>query len=280
MTRKKHCRTGSKLELSCKVWRKVGFRDHLLINVAGTTEWTKFVKAIENVEIGRKNTQPVPMDFSAMGSQDQVSRKLFMVWSPRSHGKRVSEENRILATLPNKARAGQRHGQRRGHTRQRQKEKETWQGKGKNKNKKKGCPARQEKEERITRGHKTHKPVKITQSGRTRVGITLTTGMTQTGGQTIGAQICGSTLQGKQAARQLALSQPAQEQSDPTHGGFEVSQTCASVSKCLCSQFCNARLKRTPRPAVRREKEISSGLRNNETWLNLPSPSDPSIQTQ
>ena len=25
-------------------------RDHLLINIAGTTEWTKFVKEIENVE--------------------------------------------------------------------------------------------------------------------------------------------------------------------------------------------------------------------------------------
>ena len=29
---------------------KGGFRDHLLINTAGTTEWTKFVKEIENVE--------------------------------------------------------------------------------------------------------------------------------------------------------------------------------------------------------------------------------------
>ena len=39
------------------------FRDHLLINTAGTTEWTKFVKEMENVELARRNTQPVPMDF-------------------------------------------------------------------------------------------------------------------------------------------------------------------------------------------------------------------------
>ena len=49
----------------------MGFRDYLVINTAGTTEWTKFVKEIENVELARRNTQPVPMDVSAMGSQDQ-----------------------------------------------------------------------------------------------------------------------------------------------------------------------------------------------------------------
>ena len=53
------------------VWRQGGFRDHLLINTAGTTEWTKFVKEIGNVELARRNIQPVPMDLSAMGSQDQ-----------------------------------------------------------------------------------------------------------------------------------------------------------------------------------------------------------------
>ena len=44
------------------------FVDH---NTAGTTEWTKFAKEIENVELARRDTQPVPMDLSAMGSQDQ-----------------------------------------------------------------------------------------------------------------------------------------------------------------------------------------------------------------
>ena len=28
-----------------------GFRDHLLINTAGTTEWTKFLKEFENLEL-------------------------------------------------------------------------------------------------------------------------------------------------------------------------------------------------------------------------------------
>ena len=41
----------------------------MLINTAGPTDWTKFVKEIENVESAPRNTQPVPM--SAMGSQDQ-----------------------------------------------------------------------------------------------------------------------------------------------------------------------------------------------------------------
>ena len=48
-----------------------GFRDHLLINAAGTTEWSKLLKQIENVELTRRNRQPVPMDLSAMGSEDQ-----------------------------------------------------------------------------------------------------------------------------------------------------------------------------------------------------------------
>ena len=50
---------------------KGGFRHQLLINTAGTTEWTKFATQIENVELARENAQPVPMDLSAMGSQDQ-----------------------------------------------------------------------------------------------------------------------------------------------------------------------------------------------------------------
>ena len=48
-----------------------GFRDHLLTNIAGMTEWTNFTKEIESVELSRRNTQPVPMCLSAMGSQDQ-----------------------------------------------------------------------------------------------------------------------------------------------------------------------------------------------------------------
>ena len=37
---------------------KGGFRDHLLINSAGTTEWSTFAKEIENVELAERNTQP------------------------------------------------------------------------------------------------------------------------------------------------------------------------------------------------------------------------------
>ena len=48
---------------------------------------------------------------------------------------------------------------------------------------------------RGTKTNKKHKPVKLTQSGRTRVCITLTTGLTQTGRATR-AQICGLILHG------------------------------------------------------------------------------------
>ena len=60
-----------KIGIAIKGLEKGGFRHHLLINTAGSTERTKFVKEIEHVELARKNTQPVPMDLSAMGSQDQ-----------------------------------------------------------------------------------------------------------------------------------------------------------------------------------------------------------------
>ena len=65
----------------------------------------------------------------------------------------------------------------------------------------KGQTPRQERKERTTfmegtTKRNTHKTVKITQEGRTPVWITLTTGMTQTGAQTIGAQISGNTPHG------------------------------------------------------------------------------------
>ena len=56
---------------------KSGFRYHLLIKTAGTTEWTKLVKEIENVASARRSTQLVPMDFLALGSQDrQFQRRM------------------------------------------------------------------------------------------------------------------------------------------------------------------------------------------------------------
>ena len=39
-----------KIGVVIKGLEKGGFRDHLLINTAGTTVWTKFVKEIENVK--------------------------------------------------------------------------------------------------------------------------------------------------------------------------------------------------------------------------------------
>ena len=92
-------------------------------------------------------------------------------------------------------------------------------GKGKSKSKRKGLnnTARKERKDftkwRGTMTNQKHKPVKNTQGGRTRLGITLTTGLTQTAGRVTGAQIC------EQCARQLPPTQPAQEQSNSTHGG-------------------------------------------------------------
>ena len=78
-----------KIGVVIKGLERGGFRCHLLINTAGTTEWTKFVKDIENVELARRNTQPVRDG----QSRSKVSRKLFMVWNLRSHGERLSKEN-------------------------------------------------------------------------------------------------------------------------------------------------------------------------------------------
>ena len=62
------------------------------------------------------------------------------------------------------------------------------------------------------RGTKTNKKhenqPRIHKSGRARVGITLTTGLTQTGGRATGSQICGLILHGSK-----------RQDSNPTHGG-------------------------------------------------------------
>ena len=76
-----------------KSLEKVGFRYHLLIT-AGTTEWTKFAKEIESVELARRNTQLVPMDLSAMGSQDQKFQGNCSWCGTYGHMARVSKENR------------------------------------------------------------------------------------------------------------------------------------------------------------------------------------------
>ena len=71
-------------------------------------------------------------------------------------------------------------------------------GKGKGKGEQQGqkWKKRISRNEGGTKTSKKHKPVKNTQSGRTRVGITLTTGLMQTGGRATAAQICGMILHG------------------------------------------------------------------------------------
>ena len=69
-----------------------------MINTAGTTEWTKFVKEIENVALARRNTHHVPMDLATMGSQDrkfQGNCSWCGILLP--HGERLSKENRVFA---------------------------------------------------------------------------------------------------------------------------------------------------------------------------------------
>ena len=66
---------------------------------------------------------------------------------------------------------------------------------------------------------KTHKPANTIQNGWTQVGITLTTGTTQFGGQTNGALLCGITRHGNKEQKHLQVSQSVQERPDPTHGG-------------------------------------------------------------
>ena len=55
-----------------KVLKKGGFRHHLLINTAGTTEQDTFVKQVVNVGLARKNTKPTPMEQSTMGQEEKL----------------------------------------------------------------------------------------------------------------------------------------------------------------------------------------------------------------
>ena len=87
--------------------------------------------------------------------------------------------------------------------------------KSKGKGKQHGTRGKKGFHERGTKTNKKHKLVKNTQSRRTRVGITLTTGLTQGDRNTD----LWADPAWEQAARQLPSTQPAQEQSNPTHGG-------------------------------------------------------------
>ena len=82
-----------KIEVVIKGLENGGFRDDLLINTADTTEWTKFQNEIENFELARRNAQLVPMDLSAMGSQDQKFQGNCSCYGTYGHMARLSKEN-------------------------------------------------------------------------------------------------------------------------------------------------------------------------------------------
>ena len=124
-----------------------------------------------------------------------MSRELFAVWNLWTHGKRLSKENRIHVehtkndglARTTKAMASPAWKARTNKTKARVKART-------NTKERANTTARKRRQDatkwRGTTKHKTHKPVKITQDGRTQVEITVTAGMTQTGGQRSGARIC------------------------------------------------------------------------------------------
>ena len=115
-----------------------------------------------------------------------------MVWNLRTHGGRLLKENRIfqnnqtsgLLGTDNKGKGKPRTGKGKGKQDTDKGKGEPGMGNGKNKKQRKGETPRQERAEHVSRTgqgmttRKKHKPVNITQNARTRVGSTLTTGMT------------------------------------------------------------------------------------------------------
>ena len=182
-----------------KVWRKVGFGIMCSSTLLARQNGRNFVKEIENVEFARRNTQPVPMDLSAMGSQNQkfqgncswcgthghlardCRKKTEYLQNNQTSGWSGTDDK--TKGKPGKGKGKQDKGKGKGKPSKSR-------GKGKNKER-----ARQEREGHEDR-NKKHKPVNNTQSGRTGVGITLTTGLTKTGSRATAAQICGLILQG------------------------------------------------------------------------------------
>ena len=167
-----------KIGVVIKGLEKGGFRDHLLINTAGTTEWTTLVKEIENVDLTRRNTQPAPMDLSALDSQDRKLQENCS-WCgiyghmARDGGKKI----RRLATHTNKWKVWHgRQRQRQARHGQRAKASKTraslaW-AKARTKTKERvNTTARKGRKDfpkwRDTSTRKTHKPVKIAPNGQT-----------------------------------------------------------------------------------------------------------------
>ena len=192
------------------------FLDHLLVNTAGTTEWTKFVKEIQHVELEEKYAA------CSDGFVGDGPRNLFMVWNLPPHGERLSTENMQnnqtsgwsgtddkTKGKPSKGRANKLKPTAKAKARARERVNNT---------------ARKGRKDftkwRSTKTSKKHKPVKTTQSGRTRVGITPT-GLTQTGGRAIGAQICGLILHGNK--RQDNCHRRSRPKNSPTQHGRSIS---------------------------------------------------------
>ena len=113
-----------------------------------------------------------------------------MVWNLRTHGERLSKETEYLQNNQTSGWSGT-DGKGKGKP-----------GKGKdtNKNKAKG-KHHGKKGKKELHEMEEHDDTQDTQTSQdytewTRGGITLTTGLAQTGGQATGAQICGLTLHG------------------------------------------------------------------------------------
>ena len=192
-----------KIGVAIKGLEKGCLRGHVLINTAGTPEWTKFVKEIENVKLARRNTQLVPMDLSAMGSQDSKFRGNCSWCGTYGHMARdCRKKTEYMQTTkrvgwsgtddktkgkPGKGKGKQDKGKGKGMPSE---------GKGKSKGKgkgkqhgKKGKKGFHELEE-----HEDKQETQTRQEYAERT--TLTTGLTQTCGRVTGAQICGKTLHG------------------------------------------------------------------------------------
>ena len=209
----------------------MGFRDHLLIDTAGATEWTKFVKEIENVELARRNTQPVPMDLSVMGSQDQkfqgncswcgtyghkardCRKKTEYMQNNQTSG--WSDTDDETKGKPGKGKGKQDKGEGKGKP-----------GNGKSKSKSKGQGKQHGKKgEKGFHEMEGHEDKQETPTGQYFTEWTDTSSdhadNWQTGGRVTAAQICGMTLHGSKAARQMPPTQLKNSPIQRMEGAFQ-----------------------------------------------------------
>ena len=67
----------------------------MLVNTFGTTGWTTFVNEIQNVELAQRNTHSMYQWISRRwAAKIRNPKKLFIVCNLRTHGERLSKENR------------------------------------------------------------------------------------------------------------------------------------------------------------------------------------------